>query len=137
VRLLLEFGASPESREWFELSRLVEGARHPAVVALLLENGANPNVCGAGSLLNPLGRAARARNVESLRLMLASGGNASRVDSSGSVLQFALGPTDAECCRELLAHGADPYGRPFGTWAVTRRCTSSRGTPDTGAHPSS
>jgi ankyrin repeat protein len=43
--------------------------------------------------------------------MFAYGGNASRVDGDGrSVLHAAVRCTNAECCRELLAHGADPCG---------------------------
>jgi ankyrin repeat protein len=85
---------------------------------LLLEKGANPNAGRAAGLYNPLVCAALAKNVESLRLLIARGGDARRVDESGgdagpaygdgSVLHAALVSTNAECCRELLAHGADP-----------------------------
>jgi ankyrin repeat protein len=88
------------------------GADYPRIVALLLENGANPNLGRAGGVYNPLACAARARNIESLQLMFAYGGDASRVDADGgNVLHAALRNTNAECCRELLTHGADPCGK--------------------------
>jgi ankyrin repeat protein len=112
VRLLLEFGADPEGKKkWDDPSALTEGAKYPGIVALLLEYGANPNASVARCSLNPLVCAARARSVESLRLMLASGGDATRVDRDGNVLHASLKCTDAACCRELLAHGADPCGQ--------------------------
>jgi ankyrin repeat protein len=88
------------------------GAKYSGIVALLLEKGADPNGADAGSYFNPLASAARSNDVKFLRLMLAYGGDASRVDDHGeNVLHLALRFTNAECCRELLAHGADPCGR--------------------------
>jgi ankyrin repeat protein len=85
---------------------------YPRIVTLLLETGADPNADDAGDHYNPLASAAKARNIESLRRMLAHGGDAGRVDDDGAgVLHAALEGTDAECCRELLAHGADPCGQ--------------------------
>jgi ankyrin repeat protein len=92
------------------------GAECPKIVALLLEKGADPNACDASDQYNPLACAAKRKSIESLRLMLAHGGSASRVDrGGGNVLHAALDGTirlgtDAKCCRELLAHGADPCG---------------------------
>jgi ankyrin repeat protein len=113
VRLLLESGANPEgNKKWLGQSALAEGAKYPAIVALLLQKGANPNAMDAFFCFSPLASAARARSVESLRLMFAHGGDARRVDPvRGNVLHAALECSDAECCRELLAHGADPCGR--------------------------
>jgi hypothetical protein len=112
VRLLLRFGADPNKEGWLGMTALAEGARHPAIVALLLEKGANPNPGRADSLFNPLVSAARVKSIESLRLMLAHGGDATRVDRyGGNVLHAALEDTSAECCRELLAHGADVSSR--------------------------
>jgi ankyrin repeat protein len=111
VRLLLEFGANPNS-DCSGLTVLAHGAEYPAIVALLLGKGANPNAGGAGSYGNPLACAAHAKNIESLRLMFAHGGDAARVDhGGGNVLHISLQCTDAECCRELLVHGADPCGQ--------------------------
>jgi ankyrin repeat protein len=43
--------------------------------------------------------------------MLAHGGDASRVDEHGwNVLHLGMLSTNAECCQELLVHGADPCG---------------------------
>jgi ankyrin repeat protein len=81
-------------------------------VELLLEKGANPNAMSVSNSLNPLVRAVNAKEVESLRLMLAHGGDASRVDHDGeNVLHTVLISPDAECCRELLRHGANPCGQ--------------------------
>jgi ankyrin repeat protein len=111
VRLLLRFGANP-NRRLNRTNALSEGAAYPRIVALLLEKGANPNGGWAGDYSNPLVCAARAKNIESLRLLLSYGGDARRVDQSGdSVLHAALESTNAECCRELLVHGADPCGQ--------------------------
>jgi hypothetical protein len=73
VRLLLQFGAEPnkEGRSW--ITPLALGAEYPRIVALLLETGANPNAGGGRSHSSPLANAARAKDVESLRLMLAHG----------------------------------------------------------------
>jgi hypothetical protein len=112
VRLLLQFGADPNEKGYDERNALAEGANYPGIVRLLLEKGANPNAGDAGSYYNPLACAAEAQNIESLRLMLAYGGDASRVaEDVSNVLHAALIHTNAECCRELLAHGADPCGR--------------------------
>jgi ankyrin repeat protein len=98
---------------------MAAGAAYPAIVKLLLEKGADPNAFRPGSLDGPLVAAARAKNLDSLRLMLAHGGNAGREEDGWSVLHRALQGTTAECCRELLAHGADPcvqhpyYGTPM------------------------
>jgi ankyrin repeat protein len=44
--------------------------------------------------------------------MLADGGDASRVGGDGKdVLHIVLISPDAECCRDLIAHGADPCGQ--------------------------
>jgi ankyrin repeat protein len=112
VRLLLQLGADPNREGCYTRNALAVGARYPAIVTMLFEKGANPNAGDAGSCYNPLACAARAESVELLRLMLAHGGDASRVDRRGqNVLHQALIYTSAECCRELLAHGADPCGR--------------------------
>jgi hypothetical protein len=110
VRLLLHFGADP-NKSWDGLSALGAGAQYPRIVALLLDEGANPNERSLIDMYNPLASAAKAKSIESLRLMLARGGDASLVDEYGSnVLHAALTSTTAECCRELLSHGADPCG---------------------------
>jgi ankyrin repeat protein len=112
IELLLQFGADPNKEGTNMSSVLAAGAGDPAIVALLLEKGANPNAYYASDRYSPLACAARVKNIESLRLMLAHGGDASRVCSLGqNVLHIALASTSAECCRELLAHGADPCGR--------------------------
>jgi ankyrin repeat protein len=109
VRLLLQFGASPTCERWDEINPLAEGAAHPRIVALLLEKGANPNDGWADGF--PLVCAAHSRSIESLRLLLAHGGDARQKDVYGdNVLHWALDSTNAECCRELLTHGADPCG---------------------------
>jgi ankyrin repeat protein len=111
VRLLLQFGADPNKEGFAGWNALAMGANYPGIVRLLLEKGANPNAGCAGSYGNPLACAAHAKNIESLRLMFAHGGNADRVDrDGGNVLHAALQCTDAECCRELLAHCADACG---------------------------
>jgi ankyrin repeat protein len=114
VRLLLQFGADPEERH-----ALLEGAGHPDIIALLLEHGANPNWSRAGCCDNALVWAAKARSGESLRVMFAHGGDASRTDDhGGNVLHYALVDTNEDCCQELLAHGADPLVRG-GIWDET------------------
>jgi hypothetical protein len=116
VRLLLQFGADPNKEGCNRMSALAVGARYPGIVTLLLGKGAKPNAGRASSCNNPLACAALAKNIESLRLMFAYDGDASRVDSlGGNVLHVALEETSAECCRELLARGADPCGRAWGS----------------------
>jgi hypothetical protein len=112
VRLLLQFGADPNQKGWDASNALAVGAAYPKIVRLLLEKGGDPNACDVNDQYNPLTFAAQLKNIESLRLMLANGGDASRVNDDGeSTLHYALHCTNAECCRELLAHGADPCGR--------------------------
>jgi ankyrin repeat protein len=112
VRLLLQFGADPNEKGYGARNALAEGAWYPRIVELLLEKGANPNAGLVDTGLNPLVGAANAKRVESLRLMLAHGGHARWVRGDGEiVLHSVLISPDAECCRELLAHGADPCGR--------------------------
>jgi hypothetical protein len=109
VRLLLQFGADPNQGGEDGTSALTEGAGYPRVVALLLENDANPNGARILGGDQPLLSAAHAKSVESVRLILANGGDLRRTgDTDVSVLHRALTNTNAECCRELLAHGADP-----------------------------
>jgi ankyrin repeat protein len=107
VRFLLQFGADPK-----ESDALAAAVEYPDIVALLLEKGADPNEVWVSSSSSPLARAARAKNVESLRMILACGGDPNRVcHLGGNVLHAALQNTNAECCRELLAYGADPCAR--------------------------
>jgi ankyrin repeat protein len=111
VRLLLQFGANPNKEGRFRMTALWEGSGYPRIVALLLRKGADPNAGSMFSCDHPLICAARAKSIESMRLMLVHGGDASRVDFDGrNVLHHALRNTSAECCRELLAHGADACG---------------------------
>jgi ankyrin repeat protein len=107
---LLQFGASPTCARWDEINPLAEGVAHPRIVALLLEKGADPNA-GLLDHYYPLVCAARSRSIESLRLLLAHGCDVRRRDMCGdSLLHAALTSTNAECCRELLTHGANPCG---------------------------
>jgi ankyrin repeat protein len=109
---LLLFGADPNKEGWNGSNALAVGAEYPGIVTLLLERSANPNAHHASGCYNPLACAAKAQSIESVRLMIAYGGDASRVDAFGAnVLHEALMHSNAECCRELLAHGADPCGR--------------------------
>jgi ankyrin repeat protein len=118
VRLLLHFGADPNKEGYCGSNALALGAGYRAIVKLLLEKGADPNAFGLSDLDRPLVAAARAKNLESLRLMLAHGGDARRNVYGWTVLLSASRFTNAECCRELLAHGAH-----------SRSCHSFHGTP--------
>jgi ankyrin repeat protein len=103
VRLLLEFGANPNSEDGHGPSALAESAKYPGIVALLLDKGADPNADGAGLYVNPLACAAKAMSVESLRLMLVHGGDATRVGEDGNVLRAAL------TGRGVLSRAADAW----------------------------
>jgi ankyrin repeat protein len=113
VQLLLQFGADPNQEGDDGKNALAGGARYPGIVELLLERGANPNAGFVGTGLSPMVWAAVFKKVESLRLMLAHGGDASLVRCDGrNVLHSVLMMfPDAECCRELISHGADPCGQ--------------------------
>jgi hypothetical protein len=84
VQLLLHFGAHPNKEGQYGTKTLAKGAGYPRIVALLLEKGANPNAGQTGSWTNPLACAAKAKSIESLRPMLAYGGDATRVDRHGA-----------------------------------------------------
>jgi hypothetical protein len=102
VQLLLQFGADPKRK-----GVLAAAVEYPGIVALLLEKDAEPNEGWVSS--GPLAAAARAKSIESLRMLLACRGDPNGAfHLGGSVLQATLESTKAECCRELLVHGADP-----------------------------
>jgi ankyrin repeat protein len=117
VRLLRQFGADPNKEGSRGMSALAKGAEYPRIVRLLLEKGANPNAGNRDGWYGPLSSAALAGSIESLQLLLARCGDANRVNAWGeSVLHSAVFNSNAECCRELLVHGADPCGEEDGSF---------------------
>jgi ankyrin repeat protein len=81
VRLLLQFGADPNKEQGAERSSaLAVAVRHPAIVALLLEKGADVNGTRADGCWNPLEWAGRIKDIESMRLLLDFGADPSRAE---------------------------------------------------------
>ena len=113
VRELLE--ADPEARhartpEGFTTLGLAAFLGGPEVVALLLQHGADPDDDADNpSLVRPVHAAAAARDVESLRLLLAAGADPDARQRGGSTALHAAAHADhVDMARLLLEHGADP-----------------------------
>ena len=102
---------------------LASEAGHTAIVKLLLDAGADPNLESYEGR-TPLMRAA---NTDICRMLLAAGADAKAVDDHGN--NVLMWPSDAECCRLLLEAGAradavNSFGSTvlrFVAWWVKRR----------------
>ena len=113
VKELLE--ADPEARhartpEGFTTLGLAAFLGGPAVVALLLAAGADPDDDADNpSRVRPVHAAAAARDVESLRLLLEAGADPNVPQQGGFTPLHAAAHADhEEMARLLLEHGADP-----------------------------
>jgi ankyrin repeat protein len=102
---------------------LASEAGHTAIVKLLLDAGADPNLESYEGR-TPLMRAA---NTDICHMLLAAGADAKAVDDHGN--NVLMWPSDAECCRLLLEAGAradamNSFGSSvlrFVAWWVKRR----------------
>ncbi|HEX2413201.1 MAG TPA: ankyrin repeat domain-containing protein [Solirubrobacteraceae bacterium] len=113
VRELL--AADPEARhartpEGFTTLGLAAFLGGPEVVALLLEAGADPDDDADNpARVRPVHAAAAARDLESLRLLLAAGADPNPQQQGGFTPLHAAAHSDqVEMARVLLDHGADP-----------------------------
>ncbi len=113
VRELL--AADPEARhartpEGFTTLGLAAFLGGPAVVALLLDAGADPDDDADNPAhVRPVHAAAAARDAESLRLLLEAGADPDVRQQAGFTALHAAAHTDEpKLAQLLLAHGADP-----------------------------
>jgi uncharacterized protein len=107
--------ADPEARhartpEGFTTLGLAAFLGGPEVVALLLEAGADPDDDADNpARVRPVHAAAAARDLESLRLLLAAGADPNPQQQGGFTPLHAAAHSDqVEMARLLLDHGADP-----------------------------
>nr|XP_053626165.1 LOW QUALITY PROTEIN: ankyrin-3-like [Cherax quadricarinatus] len=115
VRLLLEAGASPHTRDprGTPLLSLLVIAGSSDLVGLALDKGADVNVCGPDGE-TPLLAAVHYRKVESLRLLLQRGADPNTTSCDGNTaLMWAAGRSNGigmqmslACVKMLLKHGA-------------------------------
>lgn len=116
VKLLLEFGASPNAEGQIYGCALSASAYDGTteIMKMLIEKGADVNKTG-GEYGNPLQAAAWCGNAENVKLLLDHGAvvNTEAVGKYGHALQ---GTSDVETIRLLLEHGADvnAYGGKYG-----------------------
>lgn len=104
VRRLLKNGINVNARTttMFGLTALALASSrgHTAIVELLLDAGADPNLESYDGR-TPIMRAA---NADICRMLLAAGADAKAVDDDGNTV--FMWPSNAECCRLLLEAGA-------------------------------
>ena len=114
VRLLIEHGARIDSADTTAAKLLEESIRsgHPAVVAVLLDKGIDPNLRLHGRK-TPLMLAAESKSSQNVQYLLAAGADPKATHSSGSALARAVRSGDIEIVRILLAAGADPAERVY------------------------
>ena len=112
VRLMLEKGARPSAAALVGAAGAGDGHGSKEVTDILIAAGAKPNGTDAAGI-TPLLRAARARNVEIVRALLAAGAdpNFSRGQIGSTALHVAAGTLRADIAGLLIEAGADPNAR--------------------------
>lgn len=108
VRMLLNEGASPNARDYWQDSPLLVAVRldDPELVQILLDAGALIDVKGRG--YTPLGLAARNNNLAILRLLLRAGADLDRKSDDGDFpLHGAVRAGHADAVKLLLSARPD------------------------------
>ena len=121
VKLLLENKADVHAKGFRQETPLVKAIRHPAVVKLLLDAGADANipvnVMGAPPDYTLLDMAAHGGHVESAKLLLAHGVDTKlRTDSGFTALHSAAFAGHEQMVRLLLKEGLDANARTTTGW---------------------
>ena len=112
VRLLLEYGADLEWKNWWDRTALCESviARWPRICQILLYKGADHGT-GDWESKRPLTWAVEKRDLEITRMLLRHGAGVDTEDHGDTInkpLRIAVTSGEVEIARTLLQHGADP-----------------------------
>ena len=112
VQVLLDYGVGVNTQNGFGSTPLDFALKYPhtrldaGVVRLLLDHGADPNVCAHDSL-TPLYRASQCGRIDIVRLLLEHGASVEAVDEQGDTpLDVASGKQRDEIISLLLEHRA-------------------------------
>lgn len=110
IKVLLDAGADVNSAAQNE-TPLMSAVRNPAMLRLLLEHKANPNLADANGN-TPLFAAIRSHSIEAVQILLDAGANASSVTgNTGTALHVAAQMGDAQIVGLLLKRPIDPEAR--------------------------